>query len=403
MDQPEDRAKKLHLLKVFSFVMYGSLAIYGTFFALYLMNIGIPPFQIGVLMAGGPIVSLVANPLWAYWADRMRNNRIVIIIALLGAFAAMQAVFLTGNQPLIYGVIMLYFVFQSPLLTQSNSLILNAIEGTKHKFGAFRMWGSLGWAFTAAAVGPLIGHLGIERLWIVIDAMMLVALVFAIQLPRGSETAKAPAVKKKSYAQVFLNRPFLMLLAIGVLVSVPNSINGTFIGLYIADLGGSESWVGWSTFAMAFLEAPVFLLLDKYMKRSIRPMVGWLIIASLLYTVRWALMGVADTATQVVLIQLIHCATFGVYYYVGTQLTSLLIPAEYRSSGQAVYGLTWGGVSGILAGTVGGWMFEELGPQEMYRICAGVTLVGAAAFWGMYKYISSKRFEAGQVGNNVKA
>ncbi|WP_212977768.1 hypothetical protein [Paenibacillus azoreducens] len=39
---------------------------------------------------------------------------------------------------------------------------------------------------------------------------------------------------------------------------------------------------------------------------------------------------------------MLHSITFGGYYYIGTQLTSHLVPGEYRSSGQAVYGLTWG-------------------------------------------------------------
>lgn len=399
----ESPARRFHVLRVFNFVLYGALAVYGTFFALYLKDIGVSPVEIGVLLAGGPIVSLVANPLWAYWADRMRNNRIVLILALLGAFAAMQGVFFLGNEPLIYGAILLYFVFQSPLFTQSNSLILNSIEGTRHKFGAFRMWGSLGWAITAAAVGPLIGHLGIHRLWIVFDAAMLAAIAIAFLLPRGDESPRPTSANKGSYARIFANRPFLAMLVIGVLVSVPNSINGTFVGLYIDELGGSASIIGWSMFATAFLEAPVFLLLDKYMKRSVRPMVGWLVLASLLYTIRWALMGAADTAGQIVAIQLLHCATFGVYYYIGTQLTSLLVPAEYRSSGQAIYGLTWGGVSGILAGTVGGWMFQELGPHSMYKISAGITLVGTVAFGVMLRMVSRTRFERQQEGNNGKA
>ncbi|MFB9274721.1 MFS transporter [Cohnella cellulosilytica] len=394
---------QLHILRVFNFVMYGSLAVYGAFFSLYLKDIGVSPIKIGALLAGGPIVALVANPLWAYWADRMRNNRIVLILALIGAFATMQGVFFTDHEPLIYGAIFVYFIFQSPLFTQSNSLILNTIEGTRYKFGAFRMWGSLGWAITAAAVGPLIGYLGISKLWVVFDAAMLVAIAVAFLLPRGSEMPNAGASNKASYVQIFANGPFLALLIVGVLVSVPNSINVTFVALYIDQLGGSTSVVGWSMFATAFLEAPVFLLMDKYMKRTVKPMVAWLVVASLLYTVRWALMGVADTSMQIVAIQLMHCATFGVYYYVGTQLTSLLVPAAYRSSGQAIYGLTWGGVSGIIAGTAGGWMFQELGPQTMYRISSGITLVGTIAFCVMLRMVSQRRFDRRAEGNNMGA
>ena len=101
---------------------------------------------------------------------------------------------------------------------------------------------------------------------------------------------------------------------------------------------------------------------------------------SLLYSVRWLLMSGTDQAIAVVWIQLLHCVTFGAYYYVGTQLTNRLVPPERRSTGQALYGLSWGGISGFIAGMAGGWLFGELGAPALYKASAVLTLVGAAGF-----------------------
>lgn len=370
----------LRMLKVFNFVVYGAIAIYSTFFALYLKNLGVSNVQIGLLVAGGPLVGLVANPFWAYWADRLRNNKRILIICLIGNFVCMQFVFMTQSYVVIYSLMLFFFAFQTPLFTQSNSLILNVIEGTKHKFGEFRVWGSLGWAIIAVAAGPVIGWLGIARLWIVFDAMLLLAIAFTLMMPSGNERQLKDKFSNKGYTKVFGNKYFLMFVFLGVLISIPNSINMTFLGIYIHDLGGSESLVGWSAFATAILEVPVFLLLDKYLKKNSRTMLGWLILICLLFSVRWLLMSLAASAYQVIFVQLLHSVTFGGYYYIGTQLTSHLIPAEYRSSGQAVYGLTWGGISGIAAGVLGGWMFENLGASVLYSLCFGATLVGAFGF-----------------------
>ncbi|WP_410767966.1 MFS transporter [Fontibacillus sp. BL9] len=373
------------MLKVFNFVLYGALAIFGTYFALYLKNLGVSNIAIGAILAGGPVVSLIANPFWAYWADRLRNNRRILIITLALALVAMQFVFLSRSEPFIFGTLLAFFVFQSPLYTQSNSLILNSIQGTGLKFGAFRLWGSLGWAISAAAFGPLIGKLGIDRLWIVFDVMILLALIFAFLLPTGGESERKEVFSNSGYRQVFLNRPFMLLVLIGILVSVPNSINNTFVGIYISDLGGSESVVGWSIFATAILEAPVFLLLDRFLKPAPQKMILWMSLVSVLYSVRWLLMSSVETAAGIIWIQLMHCVTFGAYYYIGTQLTSRLVPDSFRSTGQAVYGLTWGGVSGIIAGLTGGWMFEHLGPVALYRISALITMAGVFGFLFMLR------------------
>jgi PPP family 3-phenylpropionic acid transporter len=371
----------LGMLKVFNFVLYGALAIYSTFFALYLKDIGFSNVQIGLLVAGGPLIGLVANPFWAYWADRLRNNKRILIICLIGNFTCMQFVFMTESYTLIYSLMLFYFAFQSPLFTQSNSLILNVIEGTNRKFGEFRAWGSLGWALIAVIAGPIIGWLGISKLWIIFDVMLLFAIFFTILMPSGNERAQKEKFTNKGYFKVFQNKYFLIFVCLGVLISIPNSINMTFLGIYIKGLGGSNTIVGWSAFATAILEVPVFLLLDRYLKKNSRTMLGWLIVICLLFSVRWLLMSVASSAIQVIFIQLLHSITFGGYYYIGTQLTSHLVPGEYRSSGQAVYGLTWGGISGIVAGVLGGWMFENLGASVLYRICFGITLCGFVGFF----------------------
>lgn len=379
----------LSMLKVFNFVVYGAIAIYSTFFALYLKELGISNVQIGFLVAGGPLIGLVANPLWAYFADRIRNNKRILIICLIGNFICMQFVFLTESYVVIYSSMLFFFAFQSPLFTQSNSLILNVIDGTKHKFGEFRAWGSLGWALIALAAGPVIGYLGIMQLWIVFDFMMLFAIFFTFLLPSGNERELKEKFTNKGYLEVFKNKYFITFVLLGVLISIPNSINLTFLAIYMKEhLGGTSTMVGWSAFATAILEVPVFLLLDRYLKKKSSVMLGWIIVIAALFSLRWLLMSFAISAMQVVFIQLLHSVTFGGYYYMGTQLTSHLVPSQYRSSGQAIYGLTWGGVSGIVAGMVGGWMFEKLGPSVLYQICFFVTLGGVIGFfllWQMFK------------------
>ncbi|MFD1903535.1 MFS transporter [Paenibacillus rhizoplanae] len=92
----------------------------------------------------------------------------------------------------------------------------------------------------------------------------------------------------------------------------------------------------------------------------------------------------ATTPLQVALIQVLHSITFGGFFYVGTQLTMLLVPRPYRSSGQALYTLTWSGMSGILGGVFGGWMYQTLGAQTMYQSGALLALFGAIGFGIMW-------------------
>ncbi|WP_245700135.1 MFS transporter [Paenibacillus glacialis] len=372
-------------IKAFNFFSYGAIAIYSTYFAIYLQSIGTSTLEIGALMAGGPIVSIIANPLWGYLSDRLGNIRRILIIMLTGNLLVMQLVFLVESYTLIYMFMIVFFFFQMPVFSQSNSLILNSIEGTDHKFGAFRLYGSLGWAVLAVGAGPVIGQIGIDKLWVIYTIMMLIAIGLAFTLPRGGVANSGSG--RVNYRTMFSNRTFLLFLLIGLVISIPNSMNSTFVGLYIADLGGNAKLIGWSAFIASIFEIPVFLLLDRYLKKNVRTMVLCLTFVSLLYALRWLLMSGVDTAIQIIFIQTIHCLTFGAFYYIGTQLTAIIVPAEFRASGQAVYALTWGGLSGIAAGFIGGWMFENTGPQSMYTLGGGMAAAGAIGFALLYVYL----------------
>lgn len=375
-----------NVIKAFNFFIYGALSVYSTFFALYLQKIGWSTLEIGALMAGGPIVSIIANPLWGYLSDRFRNIRMVILIMMAGATIIMQIVFLAQSYTVIYTAMLFFFFFQMPMFSQSNSLILNAIEGTNYKFGSFRLWGSMGWAVLAAASGPVIGQIGIERLWILYTAMMLMSILFALGLPKG-ESKAAVKSEKTNYRSIFANRAFLLFLLLGLVLSVPNSMNQTFIALYIAELGGQADMIGWAAFFSSIFEIPVFLLLDRYLKRNTKTMMFCMIFVSLLFTLRWVLMAGAGSGLQIIFVQLFHCVTFGCFYYIGTQLTALLVPAQYRASGQAVYALIYGGVSGMAAGVIGGWLFQNMGAQSMYISGAIMALAGVAGFAALYAMV----------------
>ncbi|MFD2117567.1 MFS transporter [Paenibacillus yanchengensis] len=246
------------------------------------------------------------------------------------------------------------------------------------------VWGSLGWAVTAVLAGPILSWMGLLNLWILYAAMMVVSLLFTIKLPKGRVVSDQP-VERQSYWKVMVSsKLFFVFVLLGILISVPNSINQTFVSLYIANLGGSHALIGWSVFLASVFEIPVFLLFDKYLKKSPKMMIGCLVIVSGLYVLRWFLMSEATSALHIILIQTMHCITFGGYYYIGTSLTALLIPSQHRATGQAIYALTWGGISGIVAGIAGGWMFDFLGPQTLYLINTYIALTGVIGFFVMW-------------------
>ncbi|MCM3134832.1 MFS transporter [Paenibacillus polysaccharolyticus] len=367
-------------LKLYNFFIYGAISIFAGFLQLYLQEIGMTKLEIGSLMAIGPFVSLFANPFWGFWSDKSRNIRIVLMMMMGGTFVLAQGVFYAPSYAWIYVAMIFFYFFQSPLFAQTNSLILGYIDGTGQNFGSFRLWGSLGWALTAVAAGPVIDRFGVSSVSIIFACMIAVAFIFSVLLPRQPIASDTPIVTFRRFGKVMFNPYFMIFIGLGVLVSVPNAMNSTFMSLYIVEMGGDKQMVGWAIFTSSILEVGVFLLLDRLLKRKMSLLLGSLILVSLLFALRWQLMALANNPMEVVFIQLMHSVTFGGYFYVGTQLTMLFIPRPYRSSGQAVYTMAWGGLSGVIAGLFGGWLFQSFGAEVMYNIGVFFSLIGAAGF-----------------------
>jgi PPP family 3-phenylpropionic acid transporter len=393
----------LSSLRMYLFFVYGALAVLSAYLPVYLSEAGLSKVQISALLACGPFVSLLANPFWGYWSDRMQNVRRILYILLVGNFLFIMMAFQMSSVVFLYAALICFYFFQSPIFTQSTSLILTAIDGTDYKFGSFRMWGSLGWAIIAFISGPIMTWIGVEHLEWVYAALMLCCFVNAIRLPDFSPPMgmSVQRVKKRQTAEmqeaagksVYRNKYFMMFIALGVLISVPNMINSTFMSLFIQDLGGSLTYVGLAIFMSSIFEAPIFMLLDRYLSKHKSHMLFCIMIVSILFTLRWFFMSMVVSPTMVLFIQLMHCITFGCYMYIGTQFTEQIIPREQRSSGQAAYSLAWNGISGVIAGALGGFLYQNYGPRVMYTITGFISIIGVIGFIMMWVQETRHNYE----------
>lgn len=375
-------------LKWFNFFVYGTVVLFTSFFPLYLQDVGMNKLEIGSLMSVGALVSIIANPFWGIWTDRYQNIRRIVLVMLTGTLALSQLVFQAHTYEMIYVFILFFYFFQGPLFAQSNTMILSYIDGTGRSFGSFRVWGSLGWAFTAILAGPVIEWAGISVLSYLFAALLCASLLALFALPKLDHSIGTAPLPFRGFRQIFYNPFFLCFIFFGILVSLSNTMNNTFVSLYITELGGSKSMIGFAVFLSSILEVGVLLLCNRYLKRSISVLLACLTLVSVLFALRWWMMSGATTALQVAFIQILHCITFGGFFYVGTQLTMLLIPRPYRSSGQALYTLAWSGISGILGGILGGWMYQNLGAQSMYQSGVFLAFIGALGFGFMWLFIS---------------
>lgn len=336
--------------------------------------------EIGMMLSLGPIVSLVANPFWKYCNDRQQNTKYVLLIMMIALVLIGYLIFRVETFQMLYWAMILFFFFQTPLQGQSNTLTLCYTEISGQKFEFFRMWGSIGWALVAVIAGTTIELAGPISMIVLFTVILLLAIGSALLLPPLHRAPDTPWLNFWEFTRSINNKYFMTFVLLGMLVAIPNSMNAMFMPLFITDLGGSKIYVGLAVFVSTIFEVGVLMLLRKYLKRKMTHLMGCLFLVSLLLSLRWLLMTEVTSPPQIVLIQVLHAVTLGGFFYVGIQLITLFLPRPYRSSGQAVYTLMLGGVSGLVSGLFGGWLYQYFGAIAMYKISMMLTLCGSLGF-----------------------
>lgn len=367
-------------LGLLNFFIYGTMVIFAAFFQLYLQDIGMDKLEIGSLMAIGPLISLLAHPFWRYLGDQRQNPRAVLLTMMLGLLIMGHLMFKVNTFTMLYLTMILLYFFLSPLLSQSNTLILGYTAGTENQFGTYRIWGSLGWTFIALAAGPIIDSIGHHGISLLFSFTLMLAIGATLLLPSIRQSSQTPWLSGRELRRTLQNKYLLAFVVFSMLVAIPNAMNSIFMPLFMTDLGGSKLAVGGAVFLSTVFELLAFILLDRFLKRKLSYLLACITIVSLLFAVRWDLMSEATHPIQILLIQLLHSVTFGGFFYVGTKLITLLLPRPLRSAGQAVYAFSASGLAGVIAGFWGGWLFQNFGSVVMYRSGVALTLIGALGF-----------------------
>jgi len=371
---------QLGVLRSLHFMNYSTMAIVVAFFPLYFDDLGFTKLQIGTIYSIGPMLSIFSNLLAGFAADKSKAIGRVLNLIFLGQLIAL-ALLLPQKPFAIVAVLMgLFYLFQTPVNSLMDSVTLLAAERMKRSFPSIRAFGSLGYAVSALAFGFILKATG--SAWTMRFALATVVGSLILSLLLGNFQANLNKFRFGGLWAILKRKETLVFFGLVVLVSVAHRMNEGFLAVAMREHGASSTLVGLASLASSVSEIPVFFLLAKFGHRFRE--LPLLAIASLMYTVRLFLLSVAHEPIAFVLLQAMHSVTFGIYYITALRYLQGIVPDEYRSSGQALFGMVWTGLAGIVAGTAGGALYDAFGLGVVYRLGAAFALAATAGFLAVH-------------------
>jgi MFS transporter, PPP family, 3-phenylpropionic acid transporter len=387
--------KQATVIKSFSFSYFMTMALVVSFFPLYYDSLGYSKLQIGSLYSIGPAVGIVSNLVWGLLSDKFQTLKKTIIAVIFGQLIMVLLLFQTDTYSIVFIIMTCFYFFQTPLSGLNDSQILLTVRETGRSYASFRIWGSMGFAIAAVLSGFVLTKLGVGVIAVLTISSVSISLALSLMLKDSRAGMKK--MDLSGVWTVIFSRKFLWFLVLIFVMSVAHRSNDGFLALYMKDMGVEKSWVGLAWMTSALSEIPVLFLLSRYGHRYRE--LPLLAVACAVYSARFFLMSLADSPGWIVMIQVMHSLSFGIFLVTALRYIQQLVPDEYRATGQAVYNMVWGGFAGLASGFIGGHIYDSWGGVTLYRFAA---ITAALAFIGFIGTHFFQRDHAAELTNLSK-
>jgi len=371
-------AKSIPYFMFYVFFFMGA-AFFFTFINVYFRQLGFEISQIGILTALGPIISLVAQPMWGILSDRT-DKRLILIIVLIGA--AVMSVVLSFSTAFIFLAVslLLFHGFNSSGIPLGDAITLQFIEGKTLKYSTIRIVGAIGFGLTSASVGWLLGG-DISRIFYFNAVFMtLTALMVFFMVSPKKEKSEAEAAggetEKSGLGQVLKlmkNKVILCVYLSSFVYGLSMTFFFNFVGIRMTEIGGTEGQIGIAMFIAAFSEIPMFLFADSVFRK--RKPEHLLMFSAFFMSLRLFIMFATESMIIIYFAQALQGVSMMLHLYFCVILLHEHSPPHMKSTVQTVHAMIRMGLGALLGGLGGGFLAQNIGIQNVFLLLAVFVFV----------------------------
>ena len=363
------------LLAASYFFYYGSGAAWFPFFNPYLREIGLSGVQIGLLGGIRPSIMLLSQPLWGMAADAWGRRRLLIVTAL--AVAVVVPGYRLGQTFAFLALwTVLYTALNNPIGLLLDSVTLDHLERNgRPTYGALRLWGAAGWALVAVLAGRLLSGRDPRAMFAYAGLLLAALCLVTWRLPREGEGRRSLRRAWAGVGVLLRRRSLVVFLGVVTALQLGTVSIFSFYSIYLGEIGASRDLIGLAFSIQGLSELPVYLA-SAWIIRRIGPGRA-LTISFLAYAARALLYSVIRTPGLAVATEVLHGLSFSLFLVSSIGYVNAYTPPEWRATGQSLLWAFCYGAGSILGSAWGGWLFDTVGVQTLYRV-NGLFIVAVA-------------------------
>lgn len=365
-------------LSSFYFFYFASLGALVPYWGLYLQSLGFGARAIGELMAIIMVTKIVAPYIWSWIADHTGRSMRIIRMAAVMSVITFAGVFFNSEFWWLALVMMSFSFFWNASLPQFEAVTMNHLGQDTHRYSVIRLWGSLGFILSVLALGQWLDSEDYSRVPQVVIVLYIGIALSSFLVPQSK--GQPQVTEPLGMFSVIRQPTVVALLLVCFLAQMSHGPYYTFYSIYLKQHGYDSSTIGgfWALGVLA--EIIVFLYMQRLMPRF-GP--RRLLMAALLLTaLRWYLIGhYVDIWQLILLAQLLHAASFGLYHAVAIDLFHRLFKGKLQGRGQALYSSISFGAGGAVGSYISGLLWDQQSPTFIFNMAAVVALLGFFISW----------------------
>src|ERR1700732_4151732 len=362
------------------FILYGSLyagfGFQSPYLPILLDNHHLRPETIGLALAAGMAMRLVAAQAVARLADRLDAPKVILALCTTAAALIGLGYLPAQGAGLLIAVGVLHSAALAPLPPLSDTLALGAAAPagsgrTVIHYGWLRGCGSAAFALGLVLSGQVIGHFGIVVIVWLNAALLAAAAPMALGVPQLLATgghARAPPSPARG-VRVLLRLPLyrkMVLLAMLILGSHAMHDSFAMIRWSRAGISPGTSGILWSLSVAAGVV--VFLCGSAWLERS--GPAGAAMLSAGAGVVRWAVMAETAWLPAVAAIEPLHGLTFALLHLTCMRLLAQCVPRHLEATALTIYGTVGIGIATALLTLACGPIFESFGAHGFWAMAA---------------------------------
>lgn len=359
------------------FWFYAGVGAFIPFNALYYRSLGFSGLELGILTSLPAIATALLGPVWGIVADTFGLHRqIMRIVLLLAAGIVWLLTDITTFVPFMV-VIALLAVVLVPVPSLWDSYAVSAVERGGAPYGVLRIFGSIGFTVMVLIMGRIMAD-GLSTIFLyAYAACFVVTFLVSLRLPSLGE--RQPRRLLDGLQSVTRSAPYRLLLVVAFLISLGYTTLNIYLTLHIESLGGDTGVAGIAFATSAMSELPIIgfgaLILKRLGARRV------IFVALGVYILRFALLGFTYNTSFVLLAQLMHGLSFGMFLIASVTLAHRLVGRENAATAQALLAMVSVGLGSISGSFLGGLAIDYTTTSVMFRVVTVTMALAMVIFW----------------------